>query len=82
MRYNDSRNDTNVINEVLPKYKAAWGGGSMFASNGLIVDWYRVNQKNMAQPMSLGFTAWFDHPSLIRNQYQSNLGAQGQRIYE
>ncbi|OBT64963.1 hypothetical protein VE03_05645 [Pseudogymnoascus sp. 23342-1-I1] len=58
MRYNDSRNGTNVVDEVLPKYKAAWAGGSMFASNGLIVDWYRVNQKNMAQPMGLGFTAW------------------------
>ncbi|KAL5347915.1 hypothetical protein ACLOAV_007326 [Pseudogymnoascus australis] len=75
MRYNDSRNGTNVINEVLPKYKAAWGGGSMFASNGLIVDWYRVNQKNMAQPMSLGFTAWFVHPSLIRTSLTSALRA-------
>ncbi|KFY48645.1 hypothetical protein V495_01158 [Pseudogymnoascus sp. VKM F-4514 (FW-929)] len=58
MRYNDNRNGTNVVDEVLPKYKKAWAGGSMFGSNGLIVDWYRVNQRNMAQPMSLGFTAW------------------------
>ena len=65
MRYNDIRNGTKVVDEVLRKYKAAWAGGSMFASNGLIVDWYRVNQKNMAQPMSLGFTAWFAPLPLI-----------------
>lgn len=74
MRYNDSRNGTNVVDEVLPKYKEAWAGGSMFGSNGLIVDWYRVNQKNMAQPMSLGFTAWFVHHYLIRAHSQPNTG--------
>lgn len=73
MRYNDIRNGTNVVDEILPKYKAAWADeDSMFASNDLIVDWYRVRQKDMAQPMSIGFTAWFVHLPSYFNGPRSN----------
>ncbi|KAH8820731.1 hypothetical protein F5884DRAFT_866626 [Xylogone sp. PMI_703] len=58
MRYNDSTYGTNVIDEVLPKYKAAWEAKGMFAPNGLMVEFWRVKQDSKVPPRSLDSSAW------------------------
>ncbi|RFU27562.1 hypothetical protein B7463_g8784, partial [Scytalidium lignicola] len=58
MRYNDSTYGSHLVGEILAKYQAAWKAKGMFASNGLMMDWYRPKQDDMVLPKSIGFTAW------------------------
>ncbi|KAJ1709552.1 hypothetical protein AFGD_001150 [Aspergillus flavus] len=57
MRYNDVRDGTNVVEDILAKYKEAWEEKQMVASNGLYVDWWYVNQDRPEAPKQVGFTA-------------------------
>ena len=58
MRYNDSRDGTSQVNDILTKYKAAWDKKGMIAPNGLIADWWMVKQDHVLPASDLGFTAW------------------------
>ncbi|PTB66877.1 hypothetical protein BBK36DRAFT_1168396 [Trichoderma citrinoviride] len=58
MKYNDARDGTNVSDQVLEKYKAAWEKKGMVAPSGLYVDWYFVRQDKTLPPKSVGFSAW------------------------
>lgn len=60
MRYNDILNGTNVIDEVIPKYKAAWEKKSGFlGKNGLFKRCYAVNQDETFEARDIGHTIWF-----------------------
>lgn len=59
MRYNDSRDGTNKVEEVLDKYRAAWNKkGSLVSSDGLFVDFWMVKQDFIVPPSDVGWTAW------------------------
>jgi hypothetical protein len=40
MRYNDSRDGTKKVDEVLTKYRAAWEKKGMVSPSGLFVDFW------------------------------------------
>ena len=44
MRYNDVVNGTNIIENVLVKYKAAWAEKGMISENGLFRRFYAVRR--------------------------------------
>ncbi|GKZ27633.1 hypothetical protein AbraCBS73388_005159 [Aspergillus brasiliensis] len=77
MRYNDVRDGTNVVGDVLKKYKEAWERKQMVASNGLYVDWWYVNQDRPEIPKQVGFTAGANafmntwNPKLVRSAFES-----------
>ena len=58
MRYNDVRDGTNIVEEVLKKYTAAWKSKGMIQENGLFVNWYSPNQDKVQEAPGIGFTAW------------------------
>jgi hypothetical protein len=58
MRYNDVRNGTKIVDEVLEKYTAAWKAKGMIQENGLFVNWYSPKRDQMRPAASLEFTAW------------------------
>jgi hypothetical protein len=58
MRYNDVRDGTKIVDDVLKKYSAAWKAKGMIQENGLFVDWYSPNQDRVKEAPSIGFTAW------------------------
>lgn len=58
MRYNDARDGTNIVDDVLRKYSAAWKAKGMIQENGLFVDWYAPNQDRVKEAPSIAFTAW------------------------
>ena len=58
MRYNDIRNNTEVVDAVLEKYKAAWAKKGMVTKSGLFYDIYRVKQDSLLSMGNLDFTAW------------------------
>ncbi len=58
MRYNDLRNGTNQVDEVLEKYKNAWAKKGMASDNGLFREWYRPKQDDMVDGHDVSFTAW------------------------
>jgi len=58
MRYNDVRNGTKIVDEVLEKYTAALKAKGMIQENGLFVNWYAPKRGEMRPAASLGFTAW------------------------
>ncbi|OCT49381.1 hypothetical protein CLCR_04700 [Cladophialophora carrionii] len=58
MRYNDSRDGTNKVDEILTKYKAAWDKKGMVSADGLFVDMWMVKQDFIVPPQDIGWTAW------------------------
>lgn len=60
MRYNDVRDGTNHMDEILPKYKAGWAKkrGMVATDSNLFVDWWMVKQDFVVPPQDLAFTAW------------------------
>ncbi len=58
MRYNDSRDGTAKVDEVLKKYRAAWDKKGMVFENGLFVDMWMVKQDFIVPPQDIGWTAW------------------------
>ncbi|EKG20437.1 hypothetical protein MPH_02247 [Macrophomina phaseolina MS6] len=58
MRYNDFRKGTNVAEEVLQKYLAAWGGeNSLVQEDKFFFNWYMVKQGRTV-PGGLAVSAW------------------------
>lgn len=57
-RYNDVRNGTKVIDDVLPKYKAAWAKQGMVSDNGLFRRCYLTKQDMVVVSDEIGHTAW------------------------
>ncbi|KAG2417528.1 hypothetical protein HFD88_008747 [Aspergillus terreus] len=67
MRYNDVRDGTDIVSDVLAKYKAAWDAKGMVQPDGLFVDFLLVKQQlrippsipfGGGPPREIGFTAW------------------------
>ncbi|TKA65362.1 hypothetical protein B0A49_12211 [Cryomyces minteri] len=58
MRYNDVFNNTNVIDEILPKYKAAWAKRGMIAENGLYRQHYAPKRDRVHDNDEVGHSAW------------------------
>ncbi|KAJ9615247.1 hypothetical protein H2200_001321 [Cladophialophora chaetospira] len=58
MRYNDSRDGTDKVDQILTKYRAAWDKKGMVSSNGLFVDMWMVKQDFIVPPRDIGWTAW------------------------
>lgn len=65
MRYNDTRDGTAVVDDVLAKYKHAWDQKQMIAPNGLYVDWWYVNQDQPEIPKQVGLTAGYVVPTFL-----------------
>lgn len=63
MRYNDVTNGTHVIDEVLPKYKAAWAEKGMLSSHGLFRRNYAVRQDKVLDTDEISHSAWYITPS-------------------
>ena len=64
MRYNDVINNTDVIGEVLPKYKAAWAAKKgLVGDNGLFRRWYAPNQDKVLESDEIAHTAWYVTPT-------------------
>lgn len=63
MGYNDTRDGTHVVDDVLTKYKEAWDQRGMVSSDGLLVDWFMVEQASTLPAKDITFTAWYVHPS-------------------
>ncbi|KAL8951149.1 MAG: hypothetical protein Q9222_002856 [Ikaeria aurantiellina] len=57
-RYNDVRNNTHVVDDVLTKYKKAWAQRGMISENGLFRKWYQVNQDNVSDGQEISHSAW------------------------
>jgi hypothetical protein len=49
---------TNVIDEVLPKYKTATREKGMVKDKGWFADAYRVKQKQALPAAEIAFSAW------------------------
>ena len=60
MRYNDTRNGTDVVHGVLERYKASWEKIGIVAESGLFVDMYLVEQGARISQGHIGFSAWYD----------------------
>jgi hypothetical protein len=58
MRYNDVRNGTNVIDEVLPKYKAALHRKGMLREDGLYASFFALKQGQPIPASQGAHTAW------------------------
>ncbi len=59
MRYNDVTDGTHVLDEVLPKYKAAWAQRSGFVGgNGLFRACYLLKQDKPVDSDDISHTAW------------------------
>ncbi|KAF2099441.1 hypothetical protein NA57DRAFT_65513 [Rhizodiscina lignyota] len=59
MRYNDVRDGTDTIGEILPKYRAATAERKMIQTDdSLYVNAWRMRQKNVMPAHGLDFTAW------------------------
>jgi hypothetical protein len=69
MRYNDVRNGTNKVEEVLEKYKNAWAKKGLVSASGLFRDVYRVKQDDFMDGNDLAFTAW---ASAMMNSWNSS----------
>lgn len=57
MRINDVRNGTQVADDVLAKYKAAWQKKGMMGKDGLLRDAYRIKQDSPVDAFDIGFPA-------------------------
>lgn len=58
MRYNDVRDGTDNVHEVLKKYKAALIAKGMMGENGLYANFYAVRQQVAVTPSHGAHTAW------------------------
>jgi len=58
MRYNDIRNGTKIVDDVLEKYKAAWAEKGLINENGIFPEFYMIKQDHLMQTKEIGFTAW------------------------
>jgi hypothetical protein len=58
MRYNDVHDGTKTVEEVIPKYVAAWKEKGMIQENGLMVQWYMPKQDRTMPTADIGLTAW------------------------
>jgi hypothetical protein len=58
MRYDDVRDGTKIVDEVIPKYVAAWEEKGMTHENGLTVHCYQPKQDRTVPSADIGFTAW------------------------
>lgn len=81
MRYNDVFNNTNVIDEVLPKYKAAWAKRGMVAENGLFRQHYAPKRDTVFNNDEISHSGWYvvGKKSFVRNfllTHQNLLGYQ------
>ena len=64
MRYNDVRNNTNIVEDVLTKYQEAWAQrGGLVAENGLFRRWYHPRQDKVLTAEELSHSAWYEHTS-------------------
>jgi len=62
MRYNDTTDKTTILNEVLPKYKAAWANKNGFVGeNGLFRRWYAPGQDQVYNSDDLSHTVWYGY---------------------
>ncbi|KAL8707159.1 MAG: hypothetical protein Q9220_007771 [cf. Caloplaca sp. 1 TL-2023] len=57
-RYNDIRNNTHIVDNVLAGYKKAWAKRGMISENGLFRKWYQVNQNNVKDGQEISHSAW------------------------
>ncbi|KAL2815402.1 hypothetical protein BDW59DRAFT_177665 [Aspergillus cavernicola] len=57
-RYNDITDRTNIADDVLEKYTAAWKAKGMHQDNGLLIEWYSPKQNSKRPAYTIGFTAW------------------------
>ncbi|KAJ5555594.1 hypothetical protein N7535_008029 [Penicillium sp. DV-2018c] len=57
-RYNDVRNGTRIVDDVLEKYKAAWADKGFIGENGLFRRLYATKQKKTVDADDLGHSAW------------------------
>ena len=58
IRIADVHLGTNVIDEVLPKYKAATRDKGMINEKGWFADAYQVKQKRSLPAGEIAFSAW------------------------
>lgn len=59
MRYNDVVNGTKVLDEVLPKYKAAWAAKQGFVgNNGMFRRAYLSEQGKAIESDDISHTVW------------------------
>lgn len=64
MRYNDAIDGTQVVDDVLVKYKAAWAKKGMRSDNGLFRRYYAVNQDAVLDSDDISHSAWYVTTSL------------------
>ncbi|TVY82804.1 Linalool dehydratase/isomerase [Lachnellula suecica] len=69
MRYKDIRDGTHVAEEVLAKYQKSWNKKGMVSPDGLLVDWFMVEQKTTTPARDVAFTAW---AGAFMNTWNSN----------
>lgn len=70
MRYNDVRDGTDVVEDVLRKYQAAWRQKGLVMDDGLFPDWWMVKQDHILPARDLSFTAW---AGAFMNSWNSDL---------
>lgn len=58
------RNGTNVVDDVLAKYKAAWAERGFIGENGLFRRFYTTRQKRLVESEEIGHSAWWVSPVL------------------
>lgn len=58
MRYNDVRDGTTLVDEVLDKYKAALAKKGMVGDDGLYASFYAIEQKKAMPARHGAHTAW------------------------
>lgn len=58
MRYNDVRDKTTVVDEVLERYTTALSKKVMISNTELFKDWLVLKQDHTLAARSCGFTAW------------------------
>lgn len=58
MRYNDVINGTNIADDVLSNYKAAWAKKGMISENGLFRGWYSPKRDTIVVAEEISHSAW------------------------
>jgi hypothetical protein len=52
-------NGTNIVEDVLTKYKAAWAEKGMISENGLFRRWYAVKRATVLDTDEIAHSAWY-----------------------
>ncbi|KAF9890590.1 hypothetical protein FE257_005721 [Aspergillus nanangensis] len=73
IRYNDVRDGTGVVTDVLKRYSAAWESKGIKQENGLFVNFYSPKQGKLQKTRDIGSTAW---TSAFMNSWNSELAGQ------